>query len=137
VSGAASATPCAAGSYQPSAGSTSCLLADIGYYVPTSGQKGETACPALQTTLAPGATSCTAKLSVLLTQVTGVGPGTSFADKITQAQNYVAANDTPDACGTLAAFINQVNAQTGKTITTAQAASFIAQATSVQAALGC
>jgi hypothetical protein len=69
--------------------------------------------------------------------VTGVGPGTSLADKVTQIQTYFDAGDTADACGTLAAFINEVNAQTGKQITTAQAASFIAQAQTIEGALGC
>ena len=52
-------------------------------------------------------------------------------------QGYVAANDTADACATLDAFINEVNAQTGKKISTALAASLISQAHDIQAALGC
>ena len=50
---------------------------------------------------------------------------------------YVAANDTAAACGLLGAFSNEVNAQTGKKMSTAQAASFIAQAQDIEAALGC
>jgi hypothetical protein len=50
---------------------------------------------------------------------------------------YVAANDTADACATLGAFADEVNAQTGKKISTAQAASFNLQAQDIEAALGC
>ncbi len=78
-----------------------------------------------------------AQLQGLLASVTGVGPGRSLADKVTLIQAYVAANDKADACGTLAAFINDVNAQTGKKITRVQAASFVAQAQNIEATLGC
>jgi hypothetical protein len=37
----------------------------------------------------------------------------------------------------LGAFIHEVNAQTGKKISAAQAASFISQAQDIEAALGC
>jgi hypothetical protein len=77
------------------------------------------------------------QLQNLLVAVTGVGPGTSLADKVSQIEAYVAANDMADACQALTAFINEVKAQTGKKITAVQAASFIAQATSIQSALGC
>ena len=53
------------------------------------------------------------------------------------ASPYVAANDTADACDMLGDFINEVNAQTSKKISTAQAASFISQAQDIEAALGC
>jgi hypothetical protein len=76
------------------------------------------------------------QLSALLASVTGKGPGTSLADKVKLIQGY-AANDKADACGTLGAFLNQVKAQTGKTLTTAQAASFTTQANSARATLGC
>jgi hypothetical protein len=54
-----------------------------------------------------------------------------------QIQGYGAAHDKKDACNALAAFINQVKAQKGKQPTVAQAASFTAQAVSIEAALGC
>jgi hypothetical protein len=41
------------------------------------------------------------------------------------------------ACNQLGAFIHEVNAQTGKAITSADAAALIAAATQIQAALGC
>ena len=76
-------------------------------------------------------------LATLLNDVTGVGPGTSLADKVKQVQAYVAADDKPAACSTLNDFINLVTAQTGKKVTAAQAASFIAQATAIKSTLGC
>jgi hypothetical protein len=135
--GATAETKCAPGSYQPATGQTSCQAAEIGYYVPTAGQASETACPPLQTTSAPGATSCVTKLGILLTQVTGVGPGTSLADTVKIIQSDVSKNNKTGACGELALFISEVNAQTGKSITKTQAASFVAQAKSIEAALGC
>ncbi len=80
----------------------------------------------------------TTQLAALLTAVTGVGPGTSLADKVTQIQAYVAANDPSNACKALNDFLNQVKAQAGKKqITSAQAASFTAQAQAVKTTLGC
>jgi hypothetical protein len=77
------------------------------------------------------------ELTDLGVAVAGVGPGRSLAAKVTAIEGYVAANDTADACATLGAFVNEVNAQTGKKISTAQAASFISQAQDIEAALGC
>ena len=77
------------------------------------------------------------QLNDLGAAVAGVGPGHSLAGKVTAIEGYVAANDTLDACATLGAFISEVNAQTGKKIKTAQAASFITQAQDIEAALGC
>jgi streptogramin lyase len=77
------------------------------------------------------------QLSELGAAVAGIGPGTSLASKVTAIEGDVAANDTADACATLGAFINEVNAQSGKKISTAQAASFITQAQDIEAALGC
>lgn len=77
------------------------------------------------------------QVSDLLTDVTGVGPGSSLAAKMGQIQAYVTANDTANACSKLNAFINQVEAQTGKALTLTQAASFIAQANDIKTTLGC
>lgn len=135
--GAAAATLCSVGSYQPNAGKTSCLLADIGYYVPTSGQVTETLCPPLTTTSAPGATGCVTTISALAVQVVGVGPGASLSDKVAQIQASLNAYDHAGACTDLTSFINEVNAQTGKTIISVQAATFVGEAQSMQTALGC
>ncbi len=77
------------------------------------------------------------QLAALQVAVTGFGPGKSLADKLTQTQDYVAVNDKTDACGSLSAFVNQVNAQTGKKIAAAQANSLIAQAKNIIGVLGC
>jgi hypothetical protein len=77
------------------------------------------------------------QLSDLANAVTGVGPGTSLADKVAGVQSSLAANDTSDACGTLNAFINEVNAQTGKQIKADMAASLIAAAQQIEAVIPC
>ena len=77
-----------------------------------------------------------AQLAALHQAVQGVGPGASLADKIAQAQAYLAAGDSTDAISTLTAFINEVNAQAGKHIPASQAAQFIADAKRIQALLG-
>jgi hypothetical protein len=78
-----------------------------------------------------------AQLANLKLSVSGVGPGTSLADKVTQAQAYLAANDTAHACAVLGAFIMEVKVQTGITISKAVAPSLIASATRIRAVLGC
>jgi HYR domain len=77
------------------------------------------------------------QLADLLTAVTGVGPGTSLADKVSQAQTYLTANDVADACATLSGFIKEVTAQSGITIMTSQAATLIATAQRIETVLGC
>jgi hypothetical protein len=77
------------------------------------------------------------QLTDLLAQVTGVGPGTSLADKVTAIRSMVAANDKAGACSGLDDFVGQVNAQKGKKVTSAQSASFITQANNIKATLGC
>jgi hypothetical protein len=77
------------------------------------------------------------QLADLATAVTGVGPGTSLADKVSHAQAYVAANDVADACPTLTAFVNEVKAQSGNTIPAVAAATLIAAAQRIEAVLAC
>ena len=77
------------------------------------------------------------QLSDLLAVVTGAGPGTSFAGKVRQIQGYAAASDKAHACGMLGALLNEVKAQTGKKLSTAQASSVTAQASDIRATLGC
>ena len=78
-----------------------------------------------------------AQLSDLHQAVIGVGPGTSLADKVTQAQRYLAAGDIADTCSTLSALVHQVQAQSDKAILAAQAATLISDAQRIQAVLGC
>ena len=77
------------------------------------------------------------QLGDLAAAVVGVGPGGSLAGKVSAIQGYVAANDTAAACAALGAFINEVDAQTGKKISSAQALSLVTQAHNIEAALDC
>jgi streptogramin lyase len=77
------------------------------------------------------------QLADLRTAVTGVGPGSSLAEKVRQIQSYVGAADLADACAQLGAFSNEVNAQAGKKLSPAQAASLITQTQHIEAALPC
>ncbi|HKC82839.1 MAG TPA: HYR domain-containing protein, partial [bacterium] len=77
------------------------------------------------------------QLAALAAAVTGVGPGTSLADKVSQAQAYLAANDVADACSTLTAFLNEAEAQSGRQIPIAQATALISDANRIRAVLNC
>jgi hypothetical protein len=73
--------------------------------------------------------------------VLGVGPGTGLATKVGLVQSDLSANDTVHACGALTAFINQVIAQTGKSIPPGMgpghAGSLKAAAQQIQAVIPC
>ncbi len=77
------------------------------------------------------------QLADLGNAVIGAGPGTSLADKVKQAQTFLASSDVAETCSTLTAFVNEVKAQPGKTITTGQAQALIATATRIKTVLGC
>ena len=83
-------------------------------------------------TLAP-----VSQLAALLTEVTGVGPGTSLADDVTAAQAYYAASDTQATCAMLTGFVNEVRAQNGKKIGRTLDAKLIADADAIEVAIGC
>jgi hypothetical protein len=78
-----------------------------------------------------------AQLVDLLAAATAAGPGTSLADKIARAQAYLARNDVVDACTTLGAFVNEVKAQTGKSVPAGRASTLIAAAQRIRTVLGC
>jgi hypothetical protein len=77
------------------------------------------------------------QLTDLSDAVAGVGPGRSLAAKLVLAEDYLAAANLSDTCSTLTAFINQVKAQTGKTIPTPEATTLIADARQIKTLLGC
>ena len=77
-----------------------------------------------------------AQLTDLDQAVQAAGTGTSLADKIAQAQAYLAAGDITDAASTLGAFIGEVKAQTGKSIPAQQASQLITDARRIMAAMG-
>jgi uncharacterized delta-60 repeat protein len=70
-------------------------------------------------------------------QVRGVGPGTSLADKLRDAQLTLRNGDIRATCSILGAFGNQVDAQTGKTIPPGTAAALTSAATRIKAVIGC
>jgi hypothetical protein len=80
--------------------------------------------------------SPTALLATLLTEVRGVGPGKSLANKVELAQTYYVAGDIQATCAMLTAFDNEVQAQAGK-ISKALDAQLIAEAQTIEAAIGC
>ena len=77
------------------------------------------------------------QLADLLTAVTGVGPGTSLADKVIQVQTALSTNHVPDACSGLNSLINELKAQSGRSISPGVASSLIGNATRIRAVLGC
>lgn len=78
-----------------------------------------------------------AQLDDLLLAVDGVGPGRSLAAKVRNAQAALARGDTGAACNVLGAFVNEVQAQSGNSLTTDEAAELVADATRIRAVLGC
>lgn len=77
------------------------------------------------------------QLSNLASAVNVVGPGTGLADKVASVQSYLSSGDTADACGTLGAFIDEVKAQSGKSISASTAATLISTAQRIEALIGC
>ena len=65
------------------------------------------------------------------------GIANSLTAKLGSAQSAIARGDLATACGVLGAFINEVQAQTGKAITASQANQLIAMATALRSSLGC
>jgi hypothetical protein len=66
--------------------------------------------------------------------------GGSFAQGVSLLQNAskaLAVGDSVAACGQIDAFINQVSAQAGKALTSAEAANLLAVAADIRAAAGC
>jgi hypothetical protein len=81
--------------------------------------------------------SASEQVSVLLTAVDGVGPGSALTNKLTKVRGYIATNNKAQACNGLSGFLGLVAAQKGKTLTVAQADSFTAQANGIRATLDC
>ena len=81
------------------------------------------------------------KITDLQTTVSGMGLPkgltTALNAKLQEALTDLASNDTQGACDSLQAFLNQVNAQTGKALTVAQAQQLIDAVNDIQTQLGC
>ena len=65
------------------------------------------------------------------------GAKSSFIAKLNAAIAAIASGNAKPACNVLQALLNAVQAQAGKQITAAQAASLVADITRIRAALGC
>jgi YVTN family beta-propeller protein len=76
-------------------------------------------------------------LAALQHSVIGVGPGTSLYHKLAQAQSNLAENHKNAACSTLNAFIQEVNAQSGRSIARPAATSLVASGNQIRAVIGC
>lgn len=84
-----------------------------------------------------GAAEQIADLIIAVTNLSAKdGTRTSLLAKLQTALAHVQVNDT-SACGTLAAFINEVTSHSGKDISVADADALIAKATQIRAVLGC
>lgn len=79
------------------------------------------------------------QLTDLLPRVTGLGWGTSLADKVRRARSYLRAGNTNRACDTLTVFIIEVRVRTllGNRISPAQAREIIETAQRIRAVVGC
>ena len=75
----------------------------------------------------------------LLNAVAAIGPGGSLTAKLSAVTASLAATppDITSACGQLQAFVNEVQAQIGKSITSTEAAFLINQAQQIEAVLSC
>ncbi len=78
-----------------------------------------------------------AQLQALAASLQGVGPGGSLSSKVTRIVESLQKGNTSAACGQLKALQNEVNAQSGKSLTAAQAAALTSQIAGLQALLGC
>jgi hypothetical protein len=65
------------------------------------------------------------------------GTETSVQAKLSAALDALNAHNVVDACGSLGALINQINAQTGKKISLADAQALIAVVQRIRSAAGC
>jgi len=76
---------------------------------------------------------------IALVQSLGLPSGTakSLVVKLQDAANALDTENTEAACSKLGAFLQEVNAQTGKKLTAAQADLLIAEATRIRTVLGC
>lgn len=79
------------------------------------------------------------QLADLITQLqtTATGSGNSYLAKLQAIGASVGTGDTQKACNQLAAFENEVRAQTGKKLTQSEAQVLLAEAATIKAKAGC
>ena len=120
TSGAASATPCQVGTYQPNSGAASCLLASVNTFVDTQGAIAATPCPSGTSQPLEGQTSCIASdtqdptWSVPGDITVGTDPGVSTAGvtyTATPSDNVAVASSscTPNSAATFPLGTTTVN----------------------------
>jgi hypothetical protein len=99
---------------------------------------GNTSNKMFQVTVVVGAAGQTTNLSTLVLSF-GLQHGieTSLLSKLRSALDAINAGNVRIACSLLDSFMHEVQAQSGKKITAAQAAQLIAAATQIKAVLGC
>jgi len=85
---------------------------------------------------APTPSQQVATLITAITQMSVPKLGTSLIDKLNQVLTDISSQNGL-ACSDLSAFLNQVKAQTGKSITAAQATQILGAVSSIQSALQC
>ena len=130
--GNTSATPCAAGSFSSTKGAAACTLAPAGSYAAGTGNTSATPCPP-GTTSDAGASVCTPvatiaqQLSDAIDAALSDKPGLANSMH-QQAEGIASAPNANAKAGKLAAFINHVNAQRGKALTSVEADNLIALA---------
>jgi hypothetical protein len=78
-----------------------------------------------------------AQLSRLADTVLGVGPGGSLEDKVRNAQSELASGNMISACSVLTDFVNEVKAQTAKSIPATDSSRLIASAERIRAVIAC
>jgi len=79
-------------------------------------------------------------LQQLRTEVKGVGPGKSLANKVALAQTYYEAGDIPATCAVLTDFVSSVQSMAAgrkPKLSTEVASELIADAQAIMAAIGC
>jgi hypothetical protein len=84
-----------------------------------------------------GSTQQTSNLITVVASLPAPPPGGSLTTKLQQILAYLNSGDLVGACITLKAFVNEVNAQTGKSISAADAAKLIQAAQTIQSSIGC
>ena len=77
------------------------------------------------------------QLTDLKEAVSAIGPGASLKNKVTSAQAAIANADAPTACSILQAFINQVSAQAGRSLSRDTAARLMNDAQRITEVLAC
>ena len=77
------------------------------------------------------------QLAGLLAKVRGLGPGKSLEHEVMFAQTYYAVPDIQSTCAMLAAFVDEVSAQTGKHIDKRTASQLLGTAQSIEVAIHC